>query len=733
MTHHRLNNFVFRESRRNVRDDIQFLRAIAVLAVVIYHLWPNRLPGGFVGVDVFFVVSGYLMTASLVKGLQNGGAEKGERLKFLAAFYARRIRRLLPAAFVLLGTTTVVFFLLFGDKYYLLSVTFSHVLASTLFSQNWLLAVSSVDYLAQSNEPTAVEHFWSLSLEEQFYLGWPLFLLISVILVTGRSGKGIALIWPILAVTLASLGFGVYLTIADPSQAYFVTPARLWELSLGGMVAVLLQALESRDLNEGNSLRTARKSRIFLQFLGLFICLATIIFFDSELISFPGVWALLPTVGTALILFGGSKIANGTSEAPLSLFRLRPFQFIGDISYSFYLWHFVCIKAFVLFRLYYGDATVYTLEKVLIILPASLVLSTLSYYFVEQFFLHNATQKQLFAFVGILGLCLVFSTIYGYQYAVKNGAHARDEFRVSIRDGIQNYRSKSPPTSSTCIGAMSLDAGAGCTERFGVLDGRLLNDVERDYDLAVEKRCDKIKDRDATEVCIFGNEGSTRSVLLWGDSHAMQYADALSEAADILDIKLVVATRSACPPMLFSEDEAERYFVFPSFGYQNRVGCIVRNNYILKSDEYLKADLVLLVSAGFTSPKFQLLAQNAANFKSKSTAIVQNPPNIINYPEKISSTVSNKQVQMLRMGIYYVDEEDVDLGTDFVTSARNANGDLRYIKTVDNFCSEGKCYLAVGGIPVYRDTHLSGLYSKSLGPWFAKILQNNFPLLKSAK
>ncbi|MGN6127143.1 MAG: acyltransferase family protein, partial [Humibacter sp.] len=225
-----------REARRSgFLPELQALRAVAVTGVVVYHLYPGVLRGGFVGVDVFFVISGFLITSHLLRGWATEG-----RIRF-AAFYARRAWRLLPAALLVLLVTAALTILVLPERNW--PQVFQEIGASTFYVENWYLAVHSVDYLAQNTDiASPVTHYWSLSVEEQFYLVWPL------VLVAGGWVASRLAPWRRRAVLLSVLGavFGaslvasVALTASDPSPAYFATQTRAWEFAAGGIVAVLL-------------------------------------------------------------------------------------------------------------------------------------------------------------------------------------------------------------------------------------------------------------------------------------------------------------------------------------------------------------------------------------------------------------------------------------------------------------------------------------------------------------
>ncbi|MGH2943554.1 MAG: acyltransferase family protein, partial [Solirubrobacteraceae bacterium] len=214
--------------RSELRPEIQALRALAVLTVVVYHLWPAAMPGGFVGVDVFFAISGFLITAHLVREVEKTG-----RLS-IWRFWARRARRLLPAALLTLLACAVATLLLVPQLYWQQFLT--EIGASTAYVQNWQLAADAVDYLAAENRPSPVQHFWSLSAEEQFYVVWPLLIVVAAVW-AARRRLAIAIVLAL--VTGLSLAYSITETAANPAAAYFVTPTRAWEFGAGGLLALL--------------------------------------------------------------------------------------------------------------------------------------------------------------------------------------------------------------------------------------------------------------------------------------------------------------------------------------------------------------------------------------------------------------------------------------------------------------------------------------------------------------
>lgn len=308
-----------------IRADIQALRAFAIVAVVLYHLHPTLPKGGFTGVDIFFVISGFLMTKNIVRAIDAGGFKKGRRLKFFIDFYARRIRRLAPAATFSLLFVLVCLFIFFQNNLAVVYETSFQVFLSSIFLQNWGLYSDSTDYLRQNNSATAVEHFWSLSVEEQFYFIWPAFLLLIVllflVLTKSRYEKNEpkikrTLFISVLLFTIVSFIYCVYLTNVNMAAAYFVTPARLWELSIGALVALSKPFIDLlKGVKKENELSKPLKLvNEVMPFIGLGICFYAVFFLDSTKHSFPGVFALIPTIGSAIILYCGMETAKQVSQ-----------------------------------------------------------------------------------------------------------------------------------------------------------------------------------------------------------------------------------------------------------------------------------------------------------------------------------------------------------------------------------------------------------------------------------
>lgn len=302
----------------HLRPDIQGLRGLAVLAVVLDHAfrWPV---GGFLGVDVFFVISGFVIATGLLRERARSGSIR------LGAFAVRRVRRLAPASLAVLVTTvTAAWFLLTPSR-------FGTVLTDALWSagalQNWRLAAEGTDYFAATTVPSPFQHFWSLGVEEQFYLVLPVLMVVLLGRGTGR-GRSRLTATALGVLVLVSVVWAFLAVSADPAAAYFSTATRAWELGLGVLVA--LAALRAR----GRSVRPLLGEGMVV--VGL-VAVTTSVLIGRESSGVPAPLALVPTVGTALVLLAGSGAGTGPRAA--ASLRWRPLVGLGTISYSLYLWH----------------------------------------------------------------------------------------------------------------------------------------------------------------------------------------------------------------------------------------------------------------------------------------------------------------------------------------------------------------------------------------------------------
>ena len=294
------------------RPDIEGLRAVAIGGVLLFHAGIPHMGGGFIGVDVFFVISGFLITGLLLREIGSSG-----RID-LRGFYARRARRLLPAALVVIAVTVV------ASYFILTSIDFPDTAvdgaAAALYVSNYRFALSATDYFAQGAPPSPLLHYWSLGVEEQFYLFWPVLILI------GAKLLGIRRLWWLLGtVALGSFALSLWITNVEAPWAFYSLPTRAWQLALGGLIALDVLYLPRRF---------GWRAATVVGTAGLALIVGGVLLIDDS-VPFPGFAALVPAAGAALLIVSGER----AGALPARVLATRPMRWVGRISYSLYLWH----------------------------------------------------------------------------------------------------------------------------------------------------------------------------------------------------------------------------------------------------------------------------------------------------------------------------------------------------------------------------------------------------------
>ncbi|WP_159433635.1 acyltransferase family protein [Agrococcus sp. Marseille-P2731] len=498
-------------AQRTHRKDIQGLRAIAVLAVVAWHLDPRALPGGFAGVDVFFVVSGFLMTRWLVERHTLDRAA-------LADFWARRCRRILPAAtLVLLVTLVAGWIVLPATRRPELSFD---ALWSALYVVNLHFAQGSTDYLQSFASPSPFQHYWSLAVEEQFYLLWPLLMAAAAVAAarwrrSRRLLSGAIVVLVIIASAVASIVW----TATDPASAYFTTPTRLWELALGGLVAVV-PALRGRAAGP-------------VALTGVLAAVASFAVLHGST-PFPGVAAWWPTLATALVLWAGG---GGDELVRRSLVHralaIRPVQWVGAISYSVYLWHWPVI---VLANPYDKDTTLLSWRTVLIV-AVTLVLAWLTWRLVEE---PLRSRSPRVPWASVRGGILLGAACLATTVLVVGAAATAAPSLAQVPD----Y----PGPAATAGGARSIPAGATAD----AVAGRPVTgyvpapeDLHADLPASYADGCHVQAEVAEPVECRWGDDGPL--VVVVGDSHATQWVPTAEALAEEHGWRVLAMTKAGCP------------------------------------------------------------------------------------------------------------------------------------------------------------------------------------------
>lgn len=509
---------------RTFRPDIEGLRAIAVLLVVLDHVGVPALQGGYVGVDVFFVVSGFLITGLLLKE-----AERGRRISLLW-FYARRARRILPAATLVLAVTVVSSFALIGGTS--AARTAEDGQWAALFASNFRETSQGTDYWASDLSPSPLQHYWSLAIEEQFYLLWP-----ALMMAVAAIGWRVPLrtrLTVLLAVTIAvSLMWSVYATTENASAAYFSPLTRTWELAAGAILAVLTP--------------TIMRLPVFLAAVtsvsGLIAIAAAALTLD-EYTRYPGSAAILPVGGTVLVIIGGTITPKRGAEV---LLQCRPLQWLGKLSYSLYLWHWPVL---ILPAASLGTELAMTTK--LAFVGVALALSVVTFKYVELPVRNSNWLKARRPSVSVafgaalvalsLGLTSNLVSILPKpsptdkvgDFAVAPGSDlpTADEVAKAVADSVNVAGwPPEPPVGRflfnqhACIGG--LDAPTG-----------------------------KV-------TCSYGDASGGETVVVYGDSHAQMWESPLGVTATELGRRFEVFSMFSCPPADFSVYNAKRKGDYP--------------------------------------------------------------------------------------------------------------------------------------------------------------------------
>ena len=683
--------------------EIQALRALAVTIVVLYHLWPAYLPGGYVGVDVFFAISGYLITQHLIRQLMRHGSIH------LRQFYARRIRRLLPASLLVLlvvGLATIAFapVILWPDAG-------KNIVASAFYLENWSLLVNAVDYLGAGTGTIPTQHFWSLSVEEQFYLFWPLLLVASasIALRIPRLRPKAVLGGAMAAIAVVSLGYSVVATSFDQSSAYFNTGTRMWEFALGGLSALLVSRIT-----------LPRVGRVLVSWTGLVVIIGTaLVFTDST--AFPGWLATVPVVATIAVIVAG---APQGALSPSPLFRFRPVQFLGDISYSVYLWHWPLI---VFIPLIIGRPL--TVPAKIAILISSVVLAWLSKRFVEDPLRSGPTRtgrivstvqivrsaprpirvRAVFA-VALAGMILV-AGVGGTAWAVS-------ESRIGVADAA--LARLPAPQTIPCFGAAALAPDAVCASA-GPFSQRVYPDpIIAKYDTG-STGCQQ--NSIATEIvrCSFGStRGGALRVALAGDSHAGQWLAAVKVAAEVNGWHLDTFLRSGCGISTVSS---------PSPGAATR--CVAWNASVLSALSSGSYDVVIvserssLVGGGRKSPV--AVAEESKGIATSWGRITASGARVIalrDTPQPVSAGIPDEPTCVEATSASECSFPRArGLVPDPQISAVERTPGAKLVDLTDYFCGQSTCAPVVGGVLVYSDGHhMTGVYSATLGPYLGRAL-----------
>ncbi|KAA9148771.1 acyltransferase [Microbacterium lushaniae] len=667
---------------------VQGLRAIAVLLVVLYHFWPGRLPGGYVGVDVFFVISGFLITGHLMRELTATGTVR------LAQFWARRARRLLPASLLVLLFCALVAMSPYLTPTSALPNEVQEIVASTFYVENWFLALTSADYLGHGGEPTTVQHYWSLSLEEQFYVMWPLLMLLAAWIAVkwfrGSTRRAVLVVLGV--VSAASFVFCVVFTLTDPAPAYFVTFGRMWQFGVGAMIALI------------PLLRVQHPVVSFVLGWGGILTLVFVAFrFDGQT-PFPGYAAALPTLGAAAVI-----AASNTARwwYPTRILSLRPAQFVGDISYSLYLWHWPLIV--IAPSVPFWGLTIYHRVALLVL---CFVLAWLTKRFVEDptrsWRALTSRPARVTLWSSLAAMLLVGGTA-GAAWAVNAPAY---------RDGVQALEQlrEDPPD---CFGAAAVlsEECAGTEWDDTVLPAPGFAGVDRPAD----EQCFVQLNNAEVVSCEFGSEAADApTVALVGDSHAYQLLPTFQRIADEEGWHLVTFFKGACP---WNATPLSTPGAFGQACTQWRAGV---------AEELAASDVDAVFTAAIATTPYSadgfdssFEAAVAGYREAWSTMTDRGVPVITVVDNPVWETDPNKCLRIRDAAECDAPRSEVLVAEDPVRAAAEGADGVTLLDFTDVYCAGETCSPVVGGANVYRDQdHLTVTFADTLAPWLTTAVRD---------
>lgn len=635
------------------RPELQGLRALAVTLVVCYHVWFDRVSGG---VDVFLIVTGFLLTGQLYRASARGRFSLPER-------WSRTLVRLLPSMTVVLVATVAAGALILPEGRW--HQTVREVVASVLFLENWQLAADSVDYTARSNTTSVVQHFWSLSIQGQVFLFWPI-----VIALVALASRGVtATLHTRLTATagvifVASLAYSISLTITDQPLAYFHSLTRAWEFALGALLALWIDRIV-----------LPMWARIAMGWFGVVALVACGLVIEGVDV-FPGYAALWPTGCAVLVLLAGHTRSPYAADRFLAS---RGARYLGDLSFTLYLWHWPVLMLYLSGR----DQTAVGVRGGLLIIAVSVVLSVLT---------HHVVERPLIArSIGVRGGVKLAAVCAALVLVAAGGWQAAASVRA-VPDGVVG--------DAQHPGAMALTTGA-------VKSAPLLPtavSVLDDWDNETDWNCSPIPTFTASNVCIQPVQAPTKKIVIVGDSHIQQFGAALRPLAAKYNWQLISMLRGACPFSTASETDPDQ------------PGCVEWNNAAVQEIATLKPDAVVTLASldvmpgltEHTPPGFPAQWRRVTDLGIPVLAVRDNPRFDFSMPDCIQTNgINSARCTFPR--------EDIYSAVPPYEKVAGVPAGVTLVDTADAICTATTCPPVIGNVLVYLDNnHLTRSYATTM-------------------
>jgi peptidoglycan/LPS O-acetylase OafA/YrhL len=691
--------------------ELEGLRGLAILVVVIFHAHLFGVGGGFVGVDVFFVLSGFLITGLLVREAERDGRISLER------FYARRAKRILPAALTVLAVTVVLAVPLMPSID--LPRVAGDAAAAALSVGNIVFAFNATDYFSADQLPSPVLHYWSLGVEEQFYLLWPGALVLCLRFLRGGPRRSALLV--LLGVFVTSLIASIVVTDQDQPLAFFLLPTRAWQLALGGLLAVSASSL----------VRLPAGIRRVSGWAGLAAVVVAAFVVDPAS-AYPGAIALLPCLGAAAIIL--ASLAPGEAPSPL---RWRPIRFLGLISFSLYLVHWPVF----IFAAANNDAggDLPTLEAIGLV-GLSVVLGWLSYRFIEAPF-HRGRRisalrpRQILAPAGV-AIAVVCAVAIGVSVSASLALDAATTGAAIASDAptgpTATLQPSGPPATSGSPTPSPSSVTATAAPVVLAATGPLPRDVtpslgraRDDWEQLHTDGCTLDNLQTKIVNCVYGDPKSSTTVVLVGDSHASQWFPALQVLAEEHDWRLIAITKFSC-----------RFMDLPMYSlilHRYYSECETWKPEVLQRLQQLKPDLVIVSAAHDLTPinpadsdpvrQGKAMARYLTQIPGKIAVIVDTPISAHDMPVCLSRHLDD----VSKCSTPRATGAPADYATLEQTATAASGATL--VDMTDAFCNAQVCPAIINDMIVFRDTqHMTATFAASL----ADLLFSRLPALGPA-
>ena len=647
-------------SGRRYRPELQGLRALAVVLVVVYHVWLGRVSGG---VDVFFLITGFLITGQLFRARLRGGIE-------FRPMWGRMIKRLLPASTVVLLATMALAVVFLPEQRWF--GTIREVVASALFYENWVLVATSTDYFADHDTASVVQHFWSLSIQGQFYLLWPLLIAVVALLVRRAGWSLRRTVFAVLVVVFAaSLALSVWLTAENQPLAYFMTPTRLWEFALGGMLALVIDRVA-----------LPRLLRIVLGWVGVVgLVLCGLVLTVGQV--FPGYAALWPTMSAVCVLLAGATESKVGADRWLSS---RPLEYVGNISYALYLWHWPLLVFFLLAT----DQTEPDIVGGLAIIGVSFALSAATYHFVEQPVRNSrigqTTRWGAYRF-GVVALVPVLAAAVVWQVVSTN--------RASFAPVLDDPRY--PGAQVIAAGIPSPETGGSVVPPFAALPDEWV--AFSDDECRISPRNEDLR------ICTVDPSGPpVRRIAVVGDSHSQQHIAALIPSVEKRGWQIISIGKGGCP---LTAD--------PNWPEDN---CPEWNEAVIAELAEMRPDVVVTMAT--RDVRFGLQERTPEGYVEQWRKLADLGIPVValrdhpRYDYDPSECAHQKGIDapecMGRKADYYPPEPPY-------ASIPDIPPTVSFVDFSDYFCADGVCPPVIGNVLVYLDdNHVTATYLETLAP-----------------